>query len=829
MKNKVRIIGAGLLALLLTLTGCFTPLNDPADTAGESSGTKIVVEVGGLDARTLAPTDLSGVKYAVTIRQDSTTTVLDEDEVDFTAAREYSLEPGTYTVNVWAYTGEYKGVALGDADVTLENGRTESVKINLSPLTGEDVSGTFSYAVVYPAILGYSEAALKLKATNPNNGSVEINFLTGGAKTADLQLPPGKYDLTVTLKSHRQITGDNSGVLQATAKETVYIYPNLTTLGKFTFTEADFSAQVYFNGWARIDAQERDLGYVPKKVQIKLFDNYEERDDANVQEADIDENGYWELLVPSEKINPGTVEEVEFRFTLKSGANEELTSPWIPRNVDNIQGVTGIDLNASIYQVSPVSGGVISGISGVNSIAGSIYAVAKTDVRLKLASFTTASGVIGRTLNVPGTSYDVESDGTVVFEMPNRDVSVNASFFHLNGEDFPTVTGTGSGQYTQAVIEAWEETSDLSLRKIAGSSTLNESGTTTWSIPIPAGYVTDPASDGSEKIYFKIILKTASGGSYEVDRADSRYLTNLVEPGINIPPFNVSLDDVSNIRAEALSATSIKLTWDLAPWATKGYNVYRYQSGYVLVSGSSAITGNSYTVTGLSAGTSYTYYVLGIRADDSTGNYTEVNGATKTDRPTDVTAERTPADELSNGLVKVSWNPVYTGNGYYDVYRDGQKINSSPMWNTYYYDSAVKANTSYTYQVVAKSYYDNADSELSTATSPVGIWGTEEISQYSGTLYRSIDSSWEVDYYRFTAQSGALYGVYFRDYTYSYRDGYGDMRLYLYKNGSFYTCLYGYGDSGEINLSSGDELIIAVSGENPYADIGSYDVELQRY
>jgi hypothetical protein len=359
MKTKVRIIGAGLLALLLMLTGCFTPLNDSAAIADEGSGTKLVVEVGGLDARTLAPTNLSGVKYNVTIRDIKDyyrPTVTEAEDVDFLAPQEYPLKPGDYEVGVWAYTGDYKSVAWGSTDVTLENGKTEHLKIILKPTTGDDVPGTFSYSVDYPAALGYSWASLWLDSSNnyypANQGKVFVNLLEDAetkaetkTKSGSLTLPPGKYTLTVTMNSNRQIGTSDEGFLRATAKETVYIYPNLETSAKYAFSEKDFSASVYFAGTAKINSDIYP-GYVPEKVRIKL-DGYDD-DSKQVQEANITGNakeGYsWELSVLSDKLSPSQVNNVQFQLTAIKGSVPVESKWFVIAVADEIYGKTGIIL-----------------------------------------------------------------------------------------------------------------------------------------------------------------------------------------------------------------------------------------------------------------------------------------------------------------------------------------------------------------------------------------------------------------------------------------------------------------------------------------------------
>jgi hypothetical protein len=838
MKNKVRLIGAGLLALLLTLTGCFTPLNDPADAAGESSGTKIVVEVGGLD-RTLAP-DVSGVKYAVTIRDYyNKSTVLDDDEVEFAAAKEYSLEPGKYTVYVWAYTGEYKGVAWGeDKEVTLENGKTERLKINLAPLTGEDVPGTFSYSVVYP-VTGYvSDATLTLEPADSNSGTVEVKFLEGGAKESSLQLPPGKYKLTVSVKSG-QIGNNEKGVLQATAKETVYIYPNLTTLGEFTFTDADFSALLYFSGSARINA-DGGLGYVPKKVQIKLYDGEDEEDwnDAHVQEDDItwdelNKAWYWELLVPSNDINPYDVQTPKFRFTAETaGGTKKLASAWDPQDMGyNIQGLSNIDLYANIYQVSKAEAiGTSANITGVSGIAGNTDAIAATEVRLKLVPAAANYGVIGSALDIPELNEwekRVDPDGTLVFTMPQQDVTVNGEFFHLTGQGFPEVSGAGEDNYTQAVIKAFEETSEVDpvseepvLRLIGESASIASTieKDKTWSISIPKGYATDP--DGTGKIYFQIILTGQDVDKHEALNTDYYlFASNLtgLDARINLPP--VPLDEIPNLRAEPLSLTSVRLTWDAVPWAANGYKVYKEGSEVAVTIPTGTTT---YAATNLTEGTLTWFSVAGVRGNNAEGEATQVYALPQLVAPQNVSVTKA-AGGNQPFQVRVSWDRNENANGY-DIYRNGEPIGSG--WNNTYTDSSVWTDSWFSYEVVARNTeYDNTDSARSDASEQI-IFTTQYL-----PLSLSIDSDdWtngsiadagEVDYYRFTE---GWYNTYYVAVS-GYSSG---TDFYLYKNGSRVDnrTNLAYTDTMSVGyLYPGDEVILAVK-DSFGSNTGDYWVKI---
>ena len=85
----------------------------------------------------------------------------------------------------------------------------------------------------------------------------------------------------------------------------------------------------------------------------------------------------------------------------------------------------------------------------------------------------------------------------------------------------------------------------------------------------------------------------------------------------------------TNIRAVAVSPTSISITWNKASGATS-YEVY-CETGSMPISKVNTVTGTSYTHTGLQPSTSYSYYIT-AKNNAGTSDYSSRASATTQSR-----------------------------------------------------------------------------------------------------------------------------------------------------------------------------------------------------
>jgi len=85
----------------------------------------------------------------------------------------------------------------------------------------------------------------------------------------------------------------------------------------------------------------------------------------------------------------------------------------------------------------------------------------------------------------------------------------------------------------------------------------------------------------------------------------------------------------SNVRAAAVSSTSISVTWNPVSIATS-YDVY-YETGSMPITKINTVTGTSYTHIGLQPNTAYHYYIT-ARNNSGTSDYSSRASATTQSR-----------------------------------------------------------------------------------------------------------------------------------------------------------------------------------------------------
>jgi titin len=214
---------------------------------------------------------------------------------------------------------------------------------------------------------------------------------------------------------------------------------------------------------------------------------------------------------------------------------------------------------------------------------------------------------------------------------------------------------------------------------------------------------------------------------------------------------------VSGVTATALSASSIRVSWNSAPDTTK-YKVY-YSIGSTGASRSLAadtVTANTFTHTGLTANTLYYYSIVAV---DSIGEsdysaMTDVaSAATRPAAPTGVTAAA-----LSAASISVTWNAV-TGAAEYKIYSaasgTGTKTLLGAAAATGYTHTGLSAGTTYYYFVAAIS--GSGESDYSAYTSAITLPAVPAGVTAAAASAASISISW-------TAVTGAAnYKVYFAE------------------------------------------------------------------
>ena len=334
-------------------------------------------------------------------------------------------------------------------------------------------------------------------------------------------------------------------------------------------------------------------------------------------------------------------------------------------------------------------------------------------------------------------SFDVQTEVKLVGTLPSDQVGLIAN----------ATTGASTNMYV-AMYDSVSATKGWVLRKYVNgvSSDTSASATLTAGTIYTLKLEIRPGSqrllvNGVEKVKttdtsvgtpFKAgVFMMGSGSSTTnglfLDNFAALNPTGSAPVSDNTPPT-----PAPTLSASGASTTSIQLSWtasqDLVgsngatPSGLAGYNVYRaIGTATRQLVNSAILTGLSYTDTGLVSGTSYTYTV---EAKDVTGNVATSNlvmvsplAAAVDNTPPTVPANVT-ATSMSRTSVQLRWDPsndpvgsngvTPSGVASYNVYRNGVRINVSPITGTTYTDATLVSGTVYSYTVQAVDAKNNS-------------------------------------------------------------------------------------------------------------------------
>jgi len=177
----------------------------------------------------------------------------------------------------------------------------------------------------------------------------------------------------------------------------------------------------------------------------------------------------------------------------------------------------------------------------------------------------------------------------------------------------------------------------------------------------------------------------------------------------------------TTVTAEAMSATSIKISWDLIPAATV-YEVYRSASGggtYELIDTTASRT---YTNVGLQLSSTY-YYKIAAKNDCGKSGLSDSASATTNACPKPAAPTNVSAEAKSSNSIEITWDEVNTAVTY-KIYRSKTSTGTySPVGSTSgksstsYTDVGLELTTMYYYKVAAESECEtSAQSNYAVAT-----------------------------------------------------------------------------------------------------------------
>jgi len=257
---------------------------------------------------------------------------------------------------------------------------------------------------------------------------------------------------------------------------------------------------------------------------------------------------------------------------------------------------------------------------------------------------------------------------------------------------------------TNAIQVTWNSVSGVDLYVVYRALTPDGTYSSVGKV-IDAAFK-DTALAQATAYYYKIAAKNDCGEGARSTLATATTLacTNPATP--------------TNVKAEALSAISIKVSWDLIPAATV-YEVHRSTSGSGTYEFIDTTISNTYTNTGLQLSSTHYYKIIaknecGKSALSDPASAT-TNACPKPAAPTNVNAEA-----KSSSSIEVTWDTVATAITY-KIYRSAASTGTySPVGNT-----SGNSSTSWTDEglELAKTYYYTVVAESECEESAQSIYG----------------------------------------------------------------------------------------------------------
>lgn len=367
-------------------------------------------------------------------------------------------------------------------------------------------------------------------------------------------------------------------------------------------------------------------------------------------------------------------------------------------------------------------------------------AVTQTSMTISWTASTDNVGVTGydifedgikiNTSLVTTTSYDVSgltTNTSYAFYIQAWDAAGNSSnsstvnFSTLPPPDFEAPTAP-TNLATSAITQ-----SSLSLNWTASTDNVGVTGYDVYqnNVKINASIVTTTSYNVTDLIAltsydFYVVARDAAGNTSEASNT-----VNVTTPDTLAPTAPTGL------AASNITATSLTLNWNASTdnIAVTGYDIY--QNGNKI--NTSAVTATTYNVTGLSQASFYSFYV---RALDGAANVSANSNTINVNTP-DVQAPTAPSGLASSNLTSTSLTLTWTastdnvGVTGYDIYRNGTKINVSPVTSLSYDVTGLTASTAYSFYVQSFDAAGNfsANSNTINVTTPAapGCTGTGSI------------------------------------------------------------------------------------------------------
>ena len=182
------------------------------------------------------------------------------------------------------------------------------------------------------------------------------------------------------------------------------------------------------------------------------------------------------------------------------------------------------------------------------------------------------------------------------------------------------------------------------------------------------------------------VIEFKAGNMYSFTYSGS----NLIFSSMLSLPASLFPSAPKDLKAEIVSETSVKLTWEPV-YGASSYRIYR---GSTLVT---TVTTSSYTITNITAGTNYQYSIKALVSDNE--------GQSST-----IMVSMPPANvrwtNRTNTGITIGWDAITGANGY-NIYRSNaengiyEKLNDTIVTSTSYLDKELTVQCNYYYKVTA--------------------------------------------------------------------------------------------------------------------------------
>ena len=662
----------------------------------------------------------------------------------------FSLEVGSYTVEVQAFTGNGETLAATGVSSAFNvgPGSNEPVEVVLTGV-GAEAQGEFSYTITYPAgaaaeITLHKWPGLDTIALNP------INVTQGNGKTQTLQLGTGSYLLTILVSK----TGLYAGISEA-----IHIYPSLATAYTKNYVDNDFLPKV---PGAAVSAPMLN-GATQNSITINPVDppNNGQAVEYGINTTNTAPST-WQSDLTFSGLSGGvyylfarSAENYDYTAGAASASLQVIivttTEQWNTALTTIRNGGSGTSGNRKTYTVMVFGNVAVPGSTATSSSFGSVQYIAVTLKGSGTLSLNSQGSILrlgsnqiliidsenltlqGRSINSYAVMY-VQNGGTL--ELKNGAISGNTSSangggVYLDGGAFTMSGGTISGNTVSGssspsgggvyVVSpgSFTMTGGIVYGRDAGSPLAN-TGTTGAALYVRSGTARYgdasnilPHTDNYSSYTNNTIIPGAGGGSF---------VSDYTIDGMGTFTYDGSAKTVSVTRKENASPGAIIVLYNGTETLPVNVGTYTVTFNVAAASGFNAITG-------LPVGT-----ITITRADGA-----EVNAPTGTSSVTNTSVTINAVTAPANGQI-VEYARNTTNSAPSSGWQESTTFSSLTAGATYYIFARSKANTNYnagtvsvSLQVIIVIVTFNANGGSGTIPSPIAAQAGSSITLPSGS------------------------------------------------------------------------------------------------